>query len=298
VFSTRASRRLAITYVLLLAISLLLLAFSSSAPLLDLRRGVGFALSPVQEVLRDGTRQVNSFFATIAEIDRLRADNESLTRRLQELEATNQQLESVRAENEQLSELLEVRSSLDYQALAAEVVSRRNDQRERVISLDRGSEAGISEDDAVVAGGGALVGRVAEVGANYSRVLLISDTRVTAVGLVEQSRAIGEVSGQIERPLSMQRILATETVNLGDTVITAGLDLGSGIRSLFPRGLLIGTIVDIQRSPDQLFQTALVEPAAALDRLEYVLVITDYEGGLPFEPEPSPSTSPLPSLAP
>ena len=63
------------------------------------------------------------------------------------------------------------------------------------------------------------------------------------------------------------------------------------------RACSIGTIVNVDRSPDQLFQTALVQPAAPLDRLEYVLVITNYEGGLP-DISPDPSLSPEESASP
>lgn len=295
-FSTPNARRQAFTYVVLLAVTILLLAFSSSAPLLELRRGVGFAMSPFQQALLGSARQVSSFFATITEIEQLRDLNIVLEQRVQELEAENRQLQTVRVENEQLSALLEVRSSLDYETVAAEVISRGSSHLERVISLDRGSEVGISLDDPVVAGGGALVGQVVDVGENYSRVLLISDTRSRVVGLTETSRSTGEVAGQLERPLAMSRVLATEEVGVGETVVTAGIDLGSGIRSPFPRGLLIGTVVDVQSSPDQLFQAALLQPAAPLDRLEYVLVVTDYEGGLPTEtPATSPSPAPIPT---
>jgi rod shape-determining protein MreC len=295
VFSTPAARRQGVIYVVLLAVTIMLLAFSSSAPLLELRRGVGFAMSPFQEALLGSARQVSSVFATITEIEQLRDLNVALEQRVQELEAENRQLESVRVENEQLSALLEVRSSLDYETVAAEVISRGSSHLERVVSLDRGTEVGINIDDPVVAGGGALVGQVVDVGVNYSRVLLISDTRSRVVGLTEISRTTGEVAGQLERPLSMSRILASEEVALGETVVTAGIDLGSGIRSPFPRGLLIGTVADVQSSPDQLFQSALLQPAALLDRLEYVLVITDYEGGLPTEsPGASPSAAPTP----
>ena len=72
--------------------------------------------------------------------------------------------------------------------------------------------------------------------------------------------------------------------------MTAGIELSEGIRSPYPKGLLIGLIAGVSRSPDQLFQTALVTPVSDLDRLEYVLVITNYEGGLPgTEPTPTPS---------
>lgn len=291
--STTRARRLSIAYVALIAVSLLLLAFSSSAPLLELRRGVGYALAPIQDGLRGSAQQVNSFFATITEIERLRALNEQLQRQVQELEATNRQLEMLRIQNEQLTALLEVRSSLEHETVAAEVISRVSSLGERGISLDRGSDHGIAEGDAVIAGGGALVGQVVEVGQTYSRVLLLNDTRMTVVGLTEVSRATGEVRGQLERPLLMERILATDEIEPGESVVTAGIDLGEGIRSPFPRGLLIGTIADVQRPPNQILQVALLQPATDLDRLEYVLVIIDYDGGTPIVP-PDPTPAPAP----
>lgn len=295
---SRPARRQLAAYVALLVVTMLLLAFSSSRPLLELRNGVGFAMTPIQDVLRSGTRTVTSFFTAIGEIERLRQQNEDLTRRVQEVEADNQRLQSLAAENQQLTALLQVRSSLGYETVAAEVINRRTTEQERVISLDHGTEAGIRPDDPVVAGGGALVGRVVEVGPNFSRVVLVTDTRTFVAGLIETSRAVGDVHGQAERPLEMTRIPATDVVNEGESVVTAGIELDIGVRSPYPKGLLIGTVVDVTRSPDQLFQTALVQPAASLDRLEYVLVIVNYEGGLPDITPGPPSTVPTTTSPP
>lgn len=296
---SKAARRQIALYVSLLVISILLIAFSASGPLLELRKGVGFALTPIQETLRQGTRTVTSIFGTINEIEQLRQSNQDLTRRIQEVEAENQRLQSLAAENQQLAALLGVRSSLAYTTVAAEVINRLTTDQERVISIDRGSDAGIAIDDPVVAEGGALVGKVVEVGPNFSRILLVTDSRTNVAGLIEASRAIGDIHGNGERPLQMTNIPATDTVNLGETVVTAGIELETGIRSSYPKGLLIGTIVDVQRQPNQLFQTALVQPVATLDRLEYVLVIVDYEGGLP-DASPGPGQSPVvtPTQAP
>jgi rod shape-determining protein MreC len=284
----RSGRRQAILYVALLAISLLLLAFSSTAPVTELRRGVGFAMAPIQNVLRESGRTVSSFFATLGEIDRLRLENEQLTTQVNELATENRSLESLRVQNQQLTDVLQVRSSLDYESTAAEVISRRITDQEHVISLDRGQNAGIEVDDPVIGSGGALIGQVVEVGPNYSRVLLITDERMNVVGLLESSRGVGTVHGRLDRPLEMDGIPAANTVGQGEAVVTAGIELAEGIRSPYPKGLLIGTIADVDRSPDQLFQTALVTPAAQFDTLEYVLVITNYEGGLPpLSPEPS-----------
>lgn len=290
--ATSAGRRQGLVYVLLVAASMLLLAFSGAPPLLELRRGVGFALAPMQAGLREGAVQVTSVFSTIAELERLRRANAELERRAQELEAENRSLESVRVENERLAELLDVRSSLEYETVAAEVISRQASEAERVISLDRGSDDGVSIGDPVIGAGGALVGQVEDVGGNFSRVLLLNDTRFVVVGLVEGSRATGEVWGQLERPLSMLRIPSTDEVVVGESVVTAGIELEQGVRSSFPKGLLIGTVIDVQRSPNQVVQTALLQPTVPLDRLEYVLVITDYEGGLPIE---TPAVTPIPA---
>jgi rod shape-determining protein MreC len=260
-----------------------------------LRRGVGYAMAPIQEVLRDAGQTVGSLFSTIGEIERLRQQNEDLARRLNEVEAENQGLASLRAQNELLTKLLDVQSSLEYETVAAEVISKHITDQERAISLDRGTEVGIEVGDAVIGSGGALVGQVVEVGSNFSRVLLISDTRINVAGLVESSRAVGLISGQLGQPLEMVNIPAEVTVSVGESVVTAGIELAGGIRSPYPKGLLIGIIAGVSRSPDQLFQTALVAPVADLDRLEYVLVITNYEGGLPnTEPSPTPGISPTP----
>jgi rod shape-determining protein MreC len=294
---SKGARREVALYVALLVVCLLLVAFSNTAPLLELRKGVGFALSPIQDTLRQGTRTVTSLFATINDIEQLRLQNEELTRRIQEVEAENQRLQSLAVENEQLAALLEVRSSLAYDTVAAEVLNRLTSEQERVISIDRGTDAGIDLDDPVVAEGGALVGRVIEVGPNFSRVLLINDTRTNVAGLIETSRALGDIHGNGERPLQMTNIPATDEVSIGESVVTAGIELETGVRSTYPKGLLIGQIVEVDREPNQLFQTALVQPVAALDRLEYVLVITDYEGGLPdasIEPGASPAADESP----
>lgn len=286
--STRASRRTAVIYAVLLAISLLLLALSGTAPIAEMRRGVGFALSPIQEALANGTRTLTSVFAAFGQVEELRRDNQRLEDSIQILQVENRRLEETRVENEQLTAMLGLRSSLEYASVAAAVIGRGATDNERVITLDQGSDKGIEADDIVLAGGGALVGQVIDVGSNFSHVRLISDTRSVVIGLVEASRATGDVQGQLSRTLIMSRIPVTDIVNIGETVVTAGIDLGNDIRSPFPKGLLIGTVVDVQKDPNAVVQTAFVQPAAGLDRLEVVLVITGYDR----QPTPRPSTGP------
>lgn len=291
-FATRASRRRGIAYALLIAASLVLIALGNTAPMQELRAGVSFALAPIQSALAGMTRGATSVVSTLGEIDRLRGDNRDLQAALQALEAEKRRLQGLVTTNQTLTALLQVRSTLDYRTVAAEVIGRQISQSERVVSLSVGTDRGVSVGDVVLAGGAALVGRVVEVGPNYSRVLLISDTRSTVIGLVEASRTTGNIQGQLGGSLLMSQIPSTDEVAIGDEVVTAGIDLGNGIRSPFPKGLLVGRVVDVENDPAAVVQTAFIEPAASLDKLEYVLVITDYEGGIPIAPSPSPETSP------
>jgi rod shape-determining protein MreC len=132
-----------------------------------------------------------------------------------------------------------------------------------------------------MASGGAVAGRVSEVGPTFARVVLISDKTSTVIGQLGGSAATGEVVGQLGGALVMRNVDSTATVTIGQEVMTAGIELAGGIRSPYPKGLLIGQVVDVSHDPAEIVQTAYLEPAASLDRLEFVLVILDYQGGLP-----------------
>ena len=119
----------------------------------------------------------------------------------------------------------------------------------------------------------------------------------------------------------MRQIDSSEKVTVGDEVVTAGIELGGGVRSPYPKGLLLGQVIDVRRDANDVVQTAYLQPAADLDKLEYVLVITrlrgrpaadrgaagrlpSRNGTLPqgeqpcFDPAASPSPSAAPSASP
>jgi rod shape-determining protein MreC len=278
-------------YAILLAVCLVVLGLANTEPMGRFRDGLNFALTPIRSTLTGITRSATSVFTTIAEIEQLRRDRAAAESRVQQLEAELQRIESIRAENERLTELLGIRSSLDYETTVAQVIGRQASPSERIVILDRGTEHGVTVADPVLAGAGALVGSIVEAGPNHSVALLLNDHRSVVIGLVESSRATGEIRGRLSSTLEMVNIPATDTVTVGDRVVTAGLDLGRGIRSPFPRGLLVGRVVDVESTATDIVQSAVVQPAADIDKLEYVLVITDFE---PVE-VPRPGSSPLPA---
>ena len=277
----RTARRRGIVFMVLIAITLLLMAFSSNPAVKEIQNGIGFAFRPIQGALDQVAGGIASVTTAITEIDHLRTDNEALSDENARLEAENARLEEIKRENDILTGLLQLRNGFEFQTAAAAVIGRESSEFRRTITIDKGTSDGIGVGDVVMASGGALAGRVTEVGPDGATVMLLTDGESTVIGQLVSTAATGEVVGQLGGVLVMNQIDAGETIGLGDEVVTAGIELASGIRSPYPKGLLIGQVVDVKRDANDVVQTAFLQPTADLDKLEYVLVILDYEGGLP-----------------
>jgi rod shape-determining protein MreC len=263
-----------VVYTLLISMSLLLLAMNDTPEVQDVRRGVNFALAPVLERLSDAARSAGSVFGAVAEIDQLRRDNRRLQAEADELKQRVDQLEVVRAENERLSRLLGRKSQVRHETISAPVISRPANQFERLLTISRGTEAGIARNDPVLSDGGALVGVVADVGEGTATVRLLNDSRSVVIGMDSRTEALGEVYGRLTGTLEMRNIQKADRIAPGDLVMTAGLDLGE-IESRYPRGLLIGTVLEVDDDPAKVVKSALLQPATDLDRLQQVLVVID-----------------------
>jgi rod shape-determining protein MreC len=289
--ASKAARRRGVVFMVLLVVTVLLMAVSSNPAVREVQNGVGFAFRPIQGAMDSVARGVASVAATITEIDRLRIDNAALRAENERLTAENARLDEIRRENDSLTALLQLKPGFDFKTAAATVIARESSEFRRLVVLDKGTRDGISVGDVAVAAGGALAGRVVEVGPSSATVVLLTDSDSTVIGQLTSNAATGQVVGQLGGVLIMRQIDSGETVAVGDEVVTAGIELGGGVRSPYPKGLLIGQVVDIRRDANDVVQTAYLQPAAQLDKLEYLLVITDYQGGLPpIEQQPIPCT--------
>ena len=314
--ANKSLRRKGVAYVAMMVASLVLLTISSNPIVRDLQHGIAFAFRPVQIAVDGIAQDVKSIAATIAEIDRLRQENAALQVENDQLEAESRSAAEARRENEVLTGLLQLRNGLAYETRPVSVIARESSEARRSLVIDRGTDDGLKVGQVVIASGGALAGRVSEVGPNFAHIVLISDSSSTVVGQLLGSAATGVVRGQLGGALVMVDVDSAAEVTIGDEVFTAGIELGGGIRSPYPKGLLIGRVVDVKRDPNEVVQTVFLEPAAPLDRLEFLLVITDYEGGiigpvetgvpcdptdggtLPDSDQPCPSDAPRGSASP
>ena len=229
-------------------------------------------LVPVEAVVTESTGSVARFFQAIGEIETLRTDNARLRGEVDRLTLENVRLRENAVALQQSARLDAVRPAAPAQSIEAGVIGRDPSGVLRSVLLDRGTDAGVRLGSVVIADRG-VVGRVSEVGPDYAKVLLITDSASTVSALVQGSRATGILRGQYGDTLVLDWVLQTEPVKAGDVVLTAGLALGDELRSLYPKGLVLGTVVEVTRSEISAYQRAIVAPAVDLRRLERVLII-------------------------
>jgi rod shape-determining protein MreC len=258
-----------------------MMALSSNQSVRDLQSALNFALRPVQGAVDGVASGVSGVVGAFGEIERLHGDNTALRQENKRLTIENEQAKEIARQNDVLTGLLQLQNSFEYKTAAAQVIARESSEFRRVVTISKGSDDGIAEGDVVIAEGGALAGRVIEVGPNFAKVVLITDQSSTVIGQLQSSLATGEVVGTLEETLEMKNVDSTEGIELGEEVVTAGIELAGGIRSPYPKGLLLGQVIDVRRDANSIVQTAFLQPAADLEKLEYVLVVLDYEGGLP-----------------
>jgi len=279
--TNRRARRRGIVFTVLIVVTLLLMAFSSNPAVLGLKGGLQFALRPIQGAVAGFASDVSSVFGSIGEINQLRIDNAALRDDNTRLQNDNARLQQLKTENDQLTALLQLQNGFDHKTVAVRVIGRELLPSSRTVTLDKGTADGLAQGDVVIVGGGAVAGRITEIGTDYAKVTLISDPTSTVIGQLAKSGATGEVGGESGGVLTMKNVDSSVTISLDEEVFTAGLQLAGGIRSPYPQGLVVGSVVDVLRNANDVVQTAFVAPAADLDTFELALVITDYSGGLP-----------------
>ena len=279
--ATKQNRRRGIVFTVLIAITLLLMAFSGNPYIREAQRGFQFALTPFQEALASFADGVAGVATAVTEIDQLRTDNTALREENERLANENARLRALKQENDELTALLQLQGGFDHQTVAARVIGRETLDTRRVVTLDKGTDDGLEMGDVVVVQGGALAGKVTDIGPTFVKVTLISDSTSTVVGKLLNSGETGDIVGQAGGVLIMRNVDSGVEVGIDEEVFTAGLELAGGIRSPYPPGLVIGSVVDVERDVNDVVQTAFLAPAANLDSFELALVITDYEGGLP-----------------
>lgn len=221
----------------------------------------------IHEILSRGNSYFLTVFGWTFELDNLSRDNARLRYRVAELSLRVSQLEEAERQNARLRELLEFELAQQAEILTgAEVIARGDGRQAFAVTISAGRADGVEHNMAVVTADG-LVGRIDIVsGRKASIVSLLNDPANAVAAVVERSRAHG-VFQYVNEEGRLLYLLQTADVMTGDIIRSSGLG------SVYPEGLIIGTVISVANDPDGVTKRVVVAPAADLDRLEEVFVL-------------------------
>lgn len=192
--------------------------------------------------------------------------NERLKKEIDLLRNKLNALNEIDLENQRLKNLLYFKQKSPFKLIVARVIGRSSDSWSSSIIIDKGYYNGIRPRMSAITYLG-LVGRVIESQGHTSKILLVSDPNLSVSAMVSRSRQEGLISGTLGSYLIMRYLPEEPDIKIGDVVITSGLN------ETYPKGLLIGTVVDIGREFSGLSHYAIIKPAVELSSIEEVLVI-------------------------
>lgn len=192
--------------------------------------------------------------------------NERFRKEIDALKQKVSSLQEAEIENKRLKDLLLFKQKSPYKVIAARVIARPAENWSGVVIIDKGRYNGISKGMVAINYLG-LIGRVIEASSYNSRVMLMTNPNFAVSAIAKRSRQEGLVSGALGDSLIMRYLPPDADIKVSDTVIT------SGLTTLYPKGLLIGTVTDVGQEFGGLSRYALVKPAVSLAMLEELFII-------------------------
>lgn len=229
-------------------------------------------LSPVQSLLATAGQKIDEGLSFFKDMEAIKKENEELKLKVDSLEKENRELESYREKIKELREALNLKDIFDdYDIIGGNVISKDAGNWFNIFKIDVGSKDGIATDFPVITGNKGLVGRVMVSDITSSKVISIIDKDSSVAGWITRTGGHVVVKGDFtlkEKGLCrMDYIPMDIEVEVGDVVETSGLG------GIYPKGIVIGKIIEVRKTNSELNRYAIIEPAADFKRLEEVFVL-------------------------
>lgn len=236
---------------------------------------VGAAAEPGQTAASGVGGWIQGIFSYFGSVKSLRAENEALKQENVALDKQVRDTEGLTQENQELRamlNLMKTESKLDL--VAAQVIAKDPSNWYSSFTINKGSNDGILKNQPVLTANKELIGQVYKVGSNWAEIITILDPDSGVGSMIERSKDLGVVEGDtalLQQGLCRIGYLARDTdIKIGDYIET------SGMGGVYPKGLLIGTVLEIGEDHTNMSKYATVQPAVSIGKLSQVCVLTGF----------------------
>ncbi|HMV54917.1 MAG TPA: rod shape-determining protein MreC [Rhodocyclaceae bacterium] len=279
-FFKRGPAPLARLFFFLIVCLVLLIADLRYRYLETLRQAIAVVAYPIQAAAYapvDVARSVSDYFSSVRS---LTESNAELVRKQVEVAGRLLRQDGIEQENARLRALLDLKARQPSSGVVAEILYNTRDVFSRRVIIDKGTQHGIATGQAVIDDAG-VIGQVTRVYPLQAEVTLLTDkdqavpVQITRNGL--RAVMFGAGNGQLE----LRFLAANADVQVGDAVVTSGLD------GIFLPGLPVAKVMRIDRDSSYSFARILCQPAAGIEQHGTALVLASREA-LPVVPDQAP----------
>ena len=275
-FSTRV--RVVIIVVLLLAVGLSVIGSLIGVDLPGTL--VQSVLAPIRTGVSYLTDSAQQFYDYIFRFEAISAENAALKEQLAQMEDDARQSGAIARENERLRQLLELKQSHeDFELVDGYIISWSSNDWSSTVTINRGTNAGLEVGMCAITGSGQVVGIISSVGPNYAVIKTVLDSSIEISATLYSSGSTGYngmVKGGYSSGLSgllrMNYLPSNSVIHNNDQVVTTG-------STVYPRGLILGYVIDAGYEDTGIAMYALLRPAADISSLEQVFIVTSYNNG-------------------
>ena len=265
------------------ALALFLMVADSRMKLAEpLRDGLAVVLTPVQRALAVPVELIEGGGDYVRGLSAARAAEQQARETLAALADKAARAAELARENERLRALIDLRPALPVRSIAAEVMFEAADPYSRKVFIDRGKTHGIALGSPVVNEAGVL-GQVTHAYALTSEVTLLADrdAAIPVINTRTQQRSAAFGGGGAQAVMELRFMSGNADVQVGDLLQTSGLD------GIYPPGLPVAKVAQVERRAEAGFARIALTPAAAPDGVRHVLVLEPVSVQLPERPAPA-----------
>jgi len=231
-------------------------------------------LAPFRAAATSLTKTAERYYSYMFRYEALEAENEALKSSIAQMEDVARQADATTRENARLRNILKLKELHDdYDLVDAYIIGWSSTDWSNTLTINRGSNSGIAENMCAITDNGEVVGLVTQVGPNFAVVKTVLDSTLEISATISTSGYNGMVSGGYidgnEKLLQMDYLPSSSIIRNRDQVVTSG-------STVYPRGLIVGQVVDAGFKETGVAKYAVLYPAAEISSLEQIFILTNF----------------------